>query len=716
MRQNLKALTGIFVTILMAFAYGTYVNADSADASDNGDDTVETITVEETMTVTSDYDNDELAEQYILSEMSDDDDVCYAVYNYASVLSTDNAAAYNYIKSQISKIAAGDITSTVITLPEEFSYTFTASELGISNLRSNVSEMKTKVAERLPINRSEINQALLNSCPFDLYWFDKEIGSAFTYDLSYNASSVTVSGFTFKYVVEQEYRYSNNQYIVDSKYGQSVKTASSNANSIINTYAALNDYDKLLAYNDKICDLVEYNHTAADDDSIPYGNPWQLVWVFDGDSSTNVVCEGYAKAFKYLCDKSTFNDVNLYVLTVSGVVQYSSTNSGGHMWNIVHIGGNNYIVDVTNNDIRPNDYFLIGATGSVYGGYYLADGSYYPYKQKTLDFYPESALAIASTDYVPTIQPDTVALTSGLAHVQDIGNVGYSPDASGVLTLGTTGMGKRLEEITIGFVNTTAYSGSLQYRVHVQDLGWLDWVDAGQPAGTEGMSKRIEAIEIRLTGDLAKYYSVVYCVHIEDYGDAQGWVHDGALAGTTGESKRIEQIMIKILPIGADSSMSVKYRVHVQDFGWEGSYASDGAMSGTSGQSKRLEGIEIFLSGCQYSGGIKYKTHVQNIGWESSWSQDGEMSGTQGQALRLEGIQIELYGEVAEYYDIYYRVHAQDIGWLSWAKNGECAGTAGRSARLEGIQIVLVPKGSPAPSDTYCGITSVTSVAFVEGF
>ena len=92
------------------------------------------------------------------------------------------------------------------------------------------------------------------------------------------------------------------------------------------------------------------------------------------------------------------------------------------------------------------------------------------------------------------------------------------------------------------------------------------------------------------------------------------------------------------------------------------------------------------------------------------------MSGTQGQALRLEGISIELYGEVAEYYDVYYRVHAQDIGWLSWAKNGEYAGTAGRSARLEGIQIVLVPKGDPAPSSTYAGITAVDSRCFVEGF
>ena len=328
---------------------------------------------------------------------------------------------------------------------------------------------------------------------------------------------------------------------------------------------------------------------------------------------------------------------------------------------------------------------------------------------------------VATTTPAPTPEPATdesiSAVTSGIAHVQDIGNVTtYADEETGFLYLGTEGQGKRLESITLYFDNPTEYSGTLEYRVHVQDLGWTDWVTAGNPAGTIGQAKRIEAIEIRLTGELAANYSVFYGVHIQDYGDMQGWVQDGALAGTTGESKRIEALAVVIAPKGMEDNISVQYRVHVQDYGWEKSYASDGQMAGTSGESKRLEGIEMFITGCPYSGGIQYKTHIQDIGWESGWTKNGEMSGTQGQSKRLEGICIELYGEVADYYDIYYRVHAQDIGWMGWAKNGECAGTAGRSARLEGIQIVLVPKGSPAPGATYEGITAVTEQAFIEGF
>ena len=67
----------------------------------------------------------------------------------------------------------------------------------------------------------------------------------------------------------------------------------------------------------------------------------------------------------------------------------------------------------------------------------------------------------------------------------------------------------------------------------------------------------------------------------------------------------------------------------------------------------------------------------------------------------------------------YYRVHAQDTGWLDWAKNGEPSGTAGFGYRLEAIEIVLVPKGGAAPGavtktfvDFYAAKPIVDSVSY----
>ncbi len=306
---------------------------------------------------------------------------------------------------------------------------------------------------------------------------------------------------------------------------------------------------------------------------------------------------------------------------------------------------------------------------------------------------------------------------SGIAHVQDQGDTpGTFDPSTGELVLGTEGLSRRLESITINFENNTGYEGTIEYKVHVQDIGWMDWVEAGSAAGTSGQAKRLEGIYMKLTGELANHYSIEYWVHIQDYGDSQGWVTDGQLAGTTGESKRLEKLHVRL--VSTDETYSgtdclLAYKTHIQDVGWEKQWAVDGACSGTTGLGRRLEGIYIDYVGTEYSGGVKYCTHVQDIGWQS-WKTDGQLSGTSGQSKRLEGIKIELTGEVADHYDIYYRVHCECFGWLGWAKNGEFAGTEGMGKRLESIQIVLVAKGGAAPGNLK-GITSTYKKASLPG-
>ena len=86
------------------------------------------------------------------------------------------------------------------------------------------------------------------------------------------------------------------------------------------------------------------------------------------------------------------------------------------------------------------------------------------------------------------------------------------------------------------------------------------------------------------------------------------------------------------------------------------------------------------------------------------------MAGTEGRSLRLEGINIRLTGANANLYDIYYKVHVQNIGWQDWRKNGEMAGTEGQSLRLEGIEIQVVPKGSPIPTSYSTMMDEVTAL------
>ena len=75
---------------------------------------------------------------------------------------------------------------------------------------------------------------------------------------------------------------------------------------------------------------------------------------------------------------------------------------------------------------------------------------------------------------------------------------------------------------------------------------------------------------------------------------------------------------------------------------------------------------------------------------------------------------MKLSGNIAKEYDVYYRVRAQNFGWLGWAKNGEEAGTAGYSYRLEAIQVVMVPKGTEKENLQLPGVESETEEAFIQ--
>lgn len=312
---------------------------------------------------------------------------------------------------------------------------------------------------------------------------------------------------------------------------------------------------------------------------------------------------------------------------------------------------------------------------------------------------------------------------------------------------GTSGKAKRLEGIKIRVYGNDNLG--IQYTTHCQSYGWLPWSANGEMNGTEGEAKRLEAIKIQLTGADKEKYDVYYRVHAQSYGWL-AWATNGAPAGTAGYAKRLEAIQIVIVKKGesfdhaigniqsargeayiasstananpvvtGENNVNVEYRTHVQSFGWQG-WKYNGVMSGTSGKAKRLEGINIKLTNKPYSGSIVYTTHVQSIGWQgnennvNTWFRDGQMAGTSGRAKRLEAIRIALTGEMAEHYDVYYRVHAQTYGWLAWTKNGEAAGTAGLSKRLEGIQIVLVPKGGAAPANNYGGVVTTNKQTYIK--
>ena len=173
-------------------------------------------------------------------------------------------------------------------------------------------------------------------------------------------------------------------------------------------------------------------------------------------------------------------------------------------------------------------------------------------------------------------------------HVQDIGWMNWVSDGE---VAGTEGQSKRIEAIQIKIVKKSdiIYYPSIKYNSHIENYGWeANFAKTnGELSGTEGKSLRLEAIKMKLI-NVPDDVSIKYKVHVQDIG-WMDWVKDGKLAGTTGQGKRLEAIRIKLEGLG---DYSVKYRVHVKDIGWM-NWVSNGEVAGTEGQSKRIEAIQI---------------------------------------------------------------------------------------------------------------------------
>lgn len=110
-------------------------------------------------------------------------------------------------------------------------------------------------------------------------------------------------------------------------------------------------YEKVRDIHDRLCALITYE--ANDHARSPYGA------LVEG----RAVCEGYAKAFKILCDRAGIPSV---IVAGHGVTRMTGPEGENHMWNYVRMeDGQWYAVDVTWDDQKDQicrDFFLVGSS------------------------------------------------------------------------------------------------------------------------------------------------------------------------------------------------------------------------------------------------------------------------------------------------------------------------------------------------------------------
>lgn len=335
-------------------------------------------------------------------------------------------AVYDQLVPEIQKIAAGQGSSSAFSLGIQM--TFTKEELGIEGdmlVRGDDGQYhfseETGAAIEKAVNEVMDMDMLLDQLlahhPYELYWFDKSFGEgAIRFKYSYGTDgqqTVMVGDFVIMMAVSQDYAVTDaatQQYYLyspDTAKTGAASAAAATAAQVVAKNQGKGTYGKLVAYREYITKAVDYNFDAANTANYPYGDPWQLIYVFDGDPDTNVVCEGYSKAFKYLCDLTwTGSDPEVACYLPTGTMD-GGTGAGLHMWNIVSIGGANYLADITNCDSgttgAPDQLFLCGAEGSVDASYAAAttNGTVtYVYDKETLALY-DKELVLSATKYSP---------------------------------------------------------------------------------------------------------------------------------------------------------------------------------------------------------------------------------------------------------------------------------------------------------------------------
>lgn len=350
---------------------------------------------------------------------------------YAVALNEVTNNIYRRLVPEIKKIAAGESASATIVITD-MPITYTQEVLGHITIIEGgaLSKAASEKIDELfgaDVNHDALLSKLLANMPYELYWFDKTNGMAISYGIEADENTVTIPYIVVGFCVADAYR-DTTKYVVNEKGEQildedgnpvpdytavdtaktgAARTAAAKAAEVVAANQDKGTYSKLVAYREYITNAVDYNSEAASTANYPYGDPWQLIYVFDGDPKTNVVCEGYSKAFKYLCDLTwTGSDPEVACYLPTGTMD-GGTGEGAHMWNIVSIGGANYLADITNCDSgttgAPDQLFLCGAEGSVGASYAAATTGgavTYVYDKETLALY-DKELVLSATKYSP---------------------------------------------------------------------------------------------------------------------------------------------------------------------------------------------------------------------------------------------------------------------------------------------------------------------------
>lgn len=248
----------------------------------------------------------------------------FSTYGY-STLNASEKAVYNLLKSRLFAFDTSSKNAVCVHRTTNGSY-YAAELVNVSSYQMTLTQME------------RIYFALEADYPM-LFWIDDTVG----YFMDANKKFVV----SWYIMVEPDYYQSSTR----KSASQSIQKGMLPFLEEIDNAKAngADDMELELLIHDMIINEVDYAYNSSNKpETAAFAH--SVVGVLDGNSGTDVVCEGYAKTFQLLATYAGLESI--YAVGMSG----TGFNRGGHAWNLVKIDGSWYNIDLTWDDANDTEY------------------------------------------------------------------------------------------------------------------------------------------------------------------------------------------------------------------------------------------------------------------------------------------------------------------------------------------------------------------------
>lgn len=212
----------------------------------------------------------------------------------------------------------------------------------IIDFSNNYNDLLKEAAGNYKLNRAF--QSALDAFTYDhpeLFYIDPS-----KMVLAINEISLgPIKTYTVKMCPKDNKSYLRDGFNSETEVNYAIQQVESIRNDIFDTVCNEKTYNKIKKVHDMLATSLEYDTTLK-------GN--NIHNIYGAFVEGKVVCEGYAKAFKYILDS-----LSIECILISGDATNSAGQTESHMWNYVKLDGDWYGVDLT-----WDDPIIIGGSGN----------------------------------------------------------------------------------------------------------------------------------------------------------------------------------------------------------------------------------------------------------------------------------------------------------------------------------------------------------------